>query len=107
MKKFYQIISTNIVANFFKSFLSKKKYTFQLDWKQQTAFDIQRVKLCEEPLWHKPDCPQPFIPTTDSSRFAMGGILSQGKIGKDKRKVYAPRSPSDTDMIHKKKKFLL
>ena len=40
---------------------------------------------------------QPFILTTDASGFTIGGILSQGKIGKDKTIAYASRSLSDTE----------
>ena len=69
------------------------------DWteKQQAAFDILKAKLCEEPLLQRPDFSQPFIPTTDASGFAIGGILSHGKIGKDKPIAYASRSLSDTE----------
>ena len=35
--------------------------------------------------------------TTDASGFAIAGILSQGKIGKDKPIAYASRSLSDTE----------
>ena len=40
--------------------------------------------MCEEPLLQRADFSQNFISTTDASGFAIGGILSQGKIGKDK-----------------------
>ena len=47
----------------------------------RTSFIVQR-----------PDFSQPFILTTDVSGFAIGGILSQGKIGKDKSIAYTSRS---------------
>ena len=56
-----------------------------------------KAKLCEEPLLQRPDFSQPFILTTDASEFAMGGILSQGKIGDDKPIAYASRSLSETE----------
>ena len=54
-------------------------------------------KLCEEPLLQRPDFSEPFVLTTDTSGYAIGGILSQGKIGKDKPIAYALRSLSDNE----------
>ena len=70
-----------------------------INWteKEQTALDILKAKLCEEPLLQRPDFSQPFIPTTDASGFAIGGILLQGKIGKGKPIACASRSLSDTE----------
>ena len=53
--------------------------------------------MCEEPLLQRLDISQPFILTTDASGFAIGGILTQGKIGKNKPIAYASRSLSDTE----------
>ena len=56
------------------------------------------TKVCEGPPLQRPGFSYPFIFTTDASEFAMGGILSQGKIGKDMPIVaYASRSISDTE----------
>ena len=60
--------------------------------KQQAAFDILKAKLCEEPFLQRPDFSHHFILKTDASGFAIGGILSQGKKGKDKPIAYASRS---------------
>ena len=38
-----------------------------------------------------PDFNQPFVLTTNASDFSIGGILSQGPIGKDKPIAYASR----------------
>ena len=51
----------------------------------------------EEPLLQRPDFSQPFILTTDASGFAIGGILSQGKTGKDKPIAYTSRSLNDCE----------
>ena len=59
--------------------LLKKDIPFNWTEKQEAAFDILKVKLCEEPLLQRSDFSQPFILTTDASGFAIGGILSQGK----------------------------
>ena len=47
-------------------------------------FDILKSKLCEESPLQRPDFSQLFVLATHASGFAIGGILSQGKIGKDK-----------------------
>ena len=61
------------------------------------AFELLKEKLCEEPLLHRSDFSQPFILTTDASGFAIGGILSQDKIGKDKPIAYTSRSLNDCE----------
>ena len=38
-----------------------------------------------------------MVLTTDASGYAIGSILSQGKIGKDKPIAYASRSLNDTE----------
>ena len=48
-----------------------------------------------------------LILTTDASGFAIGGILSQGKIGKDKLIAHTSRSLNDCERkydTHTKKK---
>ena len=77
--------------------LLKKDIPFNWTEKQETAFDILKSKLCEEPLLQGPDFSQPFMLTTDASGFAIGGILSQGRIGKDKPIAYASRILIDTE----------
>lgn len=71
--------------------LLKKDKAF--DWRepQEEAFLKLRNHLCEEPLLIHPDFTKPFILTTDASAYAIGGILSQGEIGKDKPIAYASR----------------
>ena len=75
--------------------LLKKNIKFIWSEKQQEAFELLKEKLCEEPLSQRPDFSQPFILTTDASGFAIGGILSQGKIGEDKPIAYTSRSLND------------
>ena len=64
----------------------KTTFPFQ---KQQTAFDILKAKLYEEPLLQRPDYSQPFILKTAASGLLIGGIISQGKRGTDKPRAYA------------------
>ena len=72
--------------------LLKKDVPFKWTDRQQTAFDILKDELCKEPSLQRPDFDKPFILTTDASGFAIGAILSQGEIGKDKPIAYASRS---------------
>ena len=86
----------------------KKDTTFIWTDKQQIAFDISESKLCEEPLLKRPDFSQSFVLTSNASVYAIVGILSQGKIGKDKPIAYASHSLSDIEgnTIHMEKKHL-
>ena len=84
------------IASSLNHFL-KKDIPFNWNEKEQTAFNILKAKLCEEPLLQLPDFSQPFILTTDALGFAVGGILSRGKIGEDKPIAYALRSLSNTE----------
>ena len=77
--------------------LLKKDVEFIQSEKQQEAFELSKEKLCKEPLLQRPDFSQPFILTTDASGFALGGILSRGKIGKDKPIAYTSRSLNDCE----------
>ena len=65
-------------------FGSKYIYIYIRSENRQEAFERLKEKLCEEPPLQRPDFLQPFILTTDTSGFAIAGILSQCKIGKDK-----------------------
>lgn len=44
-----------------------------------------------------PDFNKPFILTTDASDFAIGAVLSQGELGKDKPIHFASRTLSKTE----------
>lgn len=61
---------------------------------QEKAFTTLRDQLCSEPLLQYPDFTKPFVITTDASDIAIGGILSQGKIGEDRPIAYASRALS-------------
>jgi len=47
--------------------------------------------LCNKPVLQYPDFSKPFVLTTDASGYAVGGVLSQGKIGKDLPIAYTSR----------------
>ena len=65
--------------------------------KTQKAFDILKDKLCTQPVLKISDFSLPFILTCDASGVAIGGMLSQGEINKDRRIDYASRILSDTE----------
>lgn len=70
--------------------LLKKDVSFV--WKkQQEAFETLRELLCKEPILQYPDFEREFVLTTDASQYAVGGVLSQGPVGKDLAIAYASR----------------
>lgn len=56
------------------------------------AFDRCKNILSNQPLLQYPDFDKPFLLTTDASNFAIGAVLSQGPVGKDKPIAYASRT---------------
>ncbi|KMQ89576.1 enzymatic polyprotein endonuclease reverse [Lasius niger] len=71
--------------------LLKKNNTFDWQQRQTEAFNVLRFSLCSEPVLQYPDFSKPFILTTDASGYAIGGVLSQGQIGKDLPIAYTSR----------------
>lgn len=72
--------------------LLKKDTNFVWSTDQDQAFNILKEKLVSAPLLQYPDFSQPFVVTTDASNYAVGAVLSQGPIGKDKPIAYASRT---------------
>ncbi|CAB0035625.1 unnamed protein product, partial [Trichogramma brassicae] len=70
------------------------------DWTdvQEEAFREIKQILSSAPLLQYPDFNRPFVVTTDASDFAIGGILSQGKIGNDLPIAYTSRSLTDAEV---------
>ena len=56
------------------------------------SFRCLQVTLTQEPVLQYPDFTKPFVLTCDASGFAVGAILSQGKIGHDKPIAFASRT---------------
>jgi len=61
--------------------LTKKTEKFEWTAEQQNAFKILKEKLMTAPVLKIPDFTEKFIVTTDASTYAIGAILSQGKVG--------------------------
>lgn len=71
--------------------LLKKEVPFTWTTDQNEAFVNLKNQLCSVPLLQYPDFTKPFNVTTDASGIAVGGILSQGIVGKDLPVAYASR----------------
>ncbi|KAL6417754.1 hypothetical protein ACFW04_012396 [Cataglyphis niger] len=71
--------------------LLKKNNTFNWQQRQTEAFNILRNALYSESVLQYPNFTKPFVLTTDASGYAIGGVLSQGQIGKDLPIAYTPR----------------
>ncbi|XP_011868563.1 PREDICTED: uncharacterized protein LOC105562377 [Vollenhovia emeryi] len=71
--------------------LLKKDKEFHWSTSQESAFITLKTALCSNPILQYPDFTKPFILTTDASGYAIGGILSQGPIGKDLPIAYTSR----------------
>lgn len=56
------------------------------------CFELCKNLLINEPILQYPDFTQKFNLTTDASNFAIGAVLSQGKIGSDLPIAYASRT---------------
>nr|CAH7755026.1 unnamed protein product [Callosobruchus chinensis] len=62
------------------------------------CFELCKNLLINQPLLQYPDWEKPFIVTTDSSNYALGAVLSQGKIGADLPIAYASRTLNDSEI---------
>lgn len=75
--------------------LLKKNKPFLWTESQEHAFLTLRRALCDKPILQYPDFNKPFILTTDAS--TLGGVLSQGPIGRDLPLVYVSRTLNDAE----------
>ncbi|KAL6427141.1 hypothetical protein ACFW04_008643 [Cataglyphis niger] len=89
-EKNYSTIEKELLAISLTDLL-KKNNTFNWQQRQTEAFNILRNALCSEPVLQYPDFTKPFVLTTDASGYAIGGVLSQGQIGKDLPIAYTSR----------------
>jgi hypothetical protein len=61
--------------------LLKKESERKWSEQEQASFELLKSKLTSTPLLQCPDFNKSFILTTDASGYAIGAILSQGKLG--------------------------
>lgn len=57
-----------------------------------SAFNRCKNILTSSHVLQRPDLSKPFVLTTDASNYALGAVLSQGPIGKDKPIAFASRT---------------
>jgi hypothetical protein len=72
--------------------LLKRENEWNQTEQEQASFDFLKFKFTYTPLLQYPDFSKPFIITTDVSGFAIGAVLSQGKLRQDKPIAYAIRT---------------
>lgn len=70
----------------------KKKKAVEITQEFREAFQYAKTLLCNDPILQYPDYDKPFLLTTDASNYALGAVLSQGKVGNDKPVAYASRT---------------
>ena len=56
--------------------------------------------MTNDPILKYPDFTKPFTVTTDASNFALGAVLSQGPLSKDKPVAYISRTLNDHERNH-------
>ena len=78
--------------------LLQKEKDFDWDTRAQESFETLKEFLCNAPLLQFPDLNKPYNITTDASGFAIGGVLSQGEIGKDRPIAYVSRALRDAEL---------
>lgn len=64
------------------------------------SFETCQTLLTNAPLLQYPDFKKSFILTTDASNYALGAVLSQGIIGKNKPVAYASRTLNAAETLY-------
>ncbi|KAM0735252.1 Retrovirus-related Pol polyprotein from transposon 17.6 [Formica fusca] len=77
--------------------LLKKDKIFAWTPSQENAFNSLKRELLKEPVLQYPNFKEPFLLTTDASGYAIGGVLSQGQIGKDLPISYISRTLNEVE----------
>lgn len=74
-----------------------KKINIKLNEQELVAFKNLKELLSSSEILIFPDFNKPFLLTTDASNYAIGAVLSQGEIGKDRPITYISRSLNQTE----------
>lgn len=77
--------------------LLRKDNEFEITPEIEFCFEKCKQILMRDPVLIHPDFSKEFILTTDASDFAIGAVLSQGPIGKDRPIAYASRTLNRTE----------
>lgn len=78
--------------------LKGKLKTIKIDEEFTDTFETCETLLCNDPVLQYPDFDREFILTTDARNVAIGSVLSQGTLGKDKPVSFASRTLTDTEL---------
>ena len=70
---------------------------FDWDENAQTAFETLSDNLCEPPVLAHPHFEEKFLVTTDASGYAIGAVLSQGEIRKDRPIAFVSRAMNQAE----------
>lgn len=62
------------------------------------TFELCKTILTSSHVLQYPDFEKPFVLTTDASDFAIGAVLSQGQIGKDRPIAFASRTLNKSEI---------
>ena len=77
--------------------LLRKDAEFEITPEIKVCFEKCKQLLTVDPVLIYPDFTKEFILTTDASDYAIGAVLSQGPVGKDRPIAYASRTLSQTE----------
>lgn len=77
--------------------LLRKDNEIEITPEVETCFERCKQVLMRDPVLIHPDYEKEFILTTDASDFAIGAVISQGPIGKDRPVAYASRTLNRTE----------
>ena len=77
--------------------LTQKEVPFQWTTDCETAFNTLKTTLTTNPIVVHPDFTQPFAIHCDASSFAVSGILTQKREGKDRVVAYFSQSLNPTE----------
>lgn len=77
--------------------LLRKEADFNITPEIAECFEKCKTLLTIDPILIVPDFSKEFILTTDASDYAIGAVLSQGPVGKDRPIAYASRTLNSTE----------
>lgn len=77
--------------------LLRKDNDFTITPEIEASFMRCKQILMRDPILIHPDFSKEFILTTDASDYAIGAVLSQGPVGKDRPVAYASRTLNRTE----------
>lgn len=77
--------------------LLRKDTEFEITPEMEECFQKCKEILIRDPILIYPDFEKEFILTTDASDYAIGAVLSQGTLGKDRPVAFASRTLNVTE----------